>query len=134
MHVSDPAKDFILKYHTKKGDSFSFEELTKCMFDVRETFPHRVACDCLTGWLKVFRWIARLMTTTLKRLRKKCHPQGSVKINLCLIHCSEVPGDEWESFPAERDIILDNEDMLGILLSHQNIALNHHFYHITRRN
>ena len=23
-------------------------------------------------------------------------------------------GDEWESFPAERDIILDNEDMLGI--------------------
>ena len=32
---------------------------------------------------------------------------------------------------VEHDIILDSGS-LGILLSHQNMALRHHFYHIRR--
>ena len=116
MHVSDLAKDFILKYHTKKGDSFSFEELTKCMFDVRETFPHRVAC------LRLFDRMAKSVSVDSKTdddyIEETKEEMPSPRIGqdkfVPYTLIQKAIGDEWESFPAERDIILDNEDMLGI--------------------
>ena len=44
LNVKDIATQYIYNYHTKKGDSFSFEEYTECMFIIRENYLHRMAC------------------------------------------------------------------------------------------
>ena len=134
MHVPDLAKDLILTYHTKKGDSFSFEELTECMFELRESFPHRVAC------LKLFDRLAKSNSVDSKtnddyiEETKEEMPSPRMGQDTFVPYAllQKAIRDEWESFPEERDIILDSEGMLGILLSNQDMALNHHFYRIRR--
>ena len=90
MHVPDLAKDFILKYHTKKGDSFSFEELTKCMFEIRETFPHRIACFRLFGSMaKSVSVDSKTDDDYIEETKEETHPHGSIKIYLAIYTNSE---------------------------------------------
>ena len=132
LNVKDIATQYIYNYHTKKGDSFSFEEYTECMFIIRENYLHRMAC------FELFRSLndkALLESKTSDDVDEKKDDDSNTTADEIFISYSMLKNainDEWESFPTCRSIITDHINMLGLLLDNSRLSLNHTFFHITK--